>query len=402
MRIGYIAVGTELLWESKSDTNKNDLASVLSKYFLEIDKEVIVKDDIHNLQEAIKFLRNCDLIVISGGLGPTKDDITREGISKFFKCSLKFEKDLWEETKNEYEKKGFKLREIAKNQFFIPICSTPLKNEKGTAPGIFIKKGKKTIMAFPGVPEEFKFMVSNYLEPYLKNVGSKKIYKRTYNLASVFESFVEEKLQKIYEIYKPENLTILASYGIVSITIKEKSKKKFNLIDKELKNIFSGEIFSFDEIKLNEKIFEILKEKNKTLSIAESCTGGGLLYELVKIPGISKYLKGGVVVYSNEAKEKILGVPHNLLERYGAVSMDVCKEMVLRVKNKFNSDIGIAITGIAGPEGGSAEKPVGTVYIGVSNEKITNVQRFQFSGSRHRIQRFSINFGLNLLLKVLL
>lgn len=402
MKIGYIAIGSELLWENKLDSNKNELASVLSDFGLEIDKEIIIKDDIKDLLESLRFLKNCDLIILSGGLGPTKDDITREGLSKYLKRSLKFKKNLWEEIKRDFERRGVILREIAKNQFFIPESSKVLKNEKGTAPGIFTKKGRKEIFAFPGVPEEFKFMLNNYLIPFLNNKKIKKSFKRTYNLAGVFESYAEEKLQKIYENFKPVNLTILASYGIVSITISENNKERFDLLDKEIKNLFKEEIFSFDKKKLNETIFELLNEKDKSISIAESCTGGGLTYELVKVPGISKFLKGGTIVYSNEAKEKILGVPKNLIEKLGAVSLEVAKEMAERVKEKFNSDIGISITGIAGPEGGSQQKPVGTVFIGVSKEEMTNIQKFQFSGSRERIQKFSINFALNLLRKVLI
>ncbi len=402
MKIGYVAIGSELLWEYKFDSNKNELASVLSDFGLEIDKEIIIRDDIKDLLESLRFLKSCDLIILSGGLGPTKDDITREGLSKYLKCPLKFKKNLWEEIKRDFERRGVLLREIAKNQFYIPESSKVLKNEKGTAPGIFIEKGRKKIFAFPGVPEEFKFMLNNYLIPFLNNKKIKNSFRRTYNLVGVFESYVEEKLQRIYENFKPINLTILASYGIVSITIMEKDKERFQLLDEEINNLFKEEIFSFEKKKLNETIFELLKEKDKSISIAESCTGGGLTYELVKVPGISKFLKGGAIVYSNEAKEEILGVPKILIEKFGAVSLEVAKEMAERVKEKFNSDIGISITGIAGPEGGSQQKPVGTVFIGVTIDEKTNVQKFQFSGSRERIQKFSINFALNLLRKVLL
>lgn len=401
MKTGFIAVGTELLWENKIETNKNELAKILSNFGFEIQRELIIKDDIKELLNALGFLEDFDLIIISGGLGPTKDDITREGLSKYFNSPLKYHKNLFEELKGKYEKKGFKLRDIAKRQFFTPSAGKPLKNEKGTAPGILIKKGKKTIMAFPGVPEEFIFMLDSYLLPFLKTKRQREIYIRTYNLSGTFESWVEEKLIKFYEKFPHKKITILASAGIVSITIKECDRNIFKKMDKEIKIIFKDEIFSYDNKKLNEKIFDLLEGKKKTISFAESCTGGGLTYELVKIPGISKYLKGGVVAYSNEAKEKILKVSKSSLKKFGAVSFDVAKEMSENVRQKFNSDIGVSITGIAGPEGGTLQKPVGLVFIGISTKELTNVQKYQFSGSRGRIQKFSINFALDLLRKVL-
>lgn len=402
MKVGYIAVGTELLWKDKFESNKNELAKVLLKYGLEIEKELIIKDKIEDFIKGIDFLKNCNLIIISGGLGPTKDDITKEGLSKYFKSKLHFNENLWKKFKLKYEKKGFKIKEVAKNQFFIPSCSKILKNEKGSAPGIFIKKNNMTVLGFPGVPEEFKFMLSKHLEPYLKKKKFKKIFTRTYNLSGTFESYVEEKLKSFYEKFPSRKITILASFGTVSITIKEEDKNVFKKMDKEVKKLLKDEIFSFDEKKLNESIYGLLSLKDKTISIAESCTGGGLSYELVKVPGISKYFKGGIVVYSNEAKEKLLNVSKDALLNFGAVSAEVAKEMAENVRKKFKTDIGLSATGIAGPEGGSKQKPVGTVYIGISREGYTNASKFQFLGSRERIQKFSINFALHLLRKALL
>lgn len=402
MKIGYIAVGTELLAENKFDSNKNELAKILLKYGLEINKELIIKDEIKDFLKTIDFLKGSDLIVISGGLGPTKDDITREGLSKYFKSKLQLNENLWKKFKLNYKKKGLKITEISKNQFFFPSGSKILNNEKGSAPGIFIEKNNKTILAFPGVPEEFKFMLSKHLEPYLKKKKLKKIFTRIYNFSGIYESYVEEKLKMIYEKFPSKKITILASFGIVSVTIKEKDKNVFKKMDKEIKKLFKDEIFSFDEKKLNECIYDLLSLKDKTISIAESCTGGGISFEMVKVPGISKYFKGGIVVYSNEAKEELLNVSKSALLNFGAVSFEVAKEMAENVRKKFKTDIGLSVTGIAGPEGGSKQKPVGTVYIGVSTDGFANAEKFQFVGSRERIQRFSINFALNLLRKVLL
>lgn len=402
MKIGYIAVGSELLWENKIETNKSALALALSNLGLEIEREIIIKDKIEDLIEALKFFKNFNFIIISGGLGPTKDDITRDGLSKYFKVPLIFNEKLFIKFKKNYEKKGIKLKEVAKNQFFIPEGSEILMNKRGTAPGIFIKNKNLRLFAFPGVPEEFNFMVKEYLIPCLKKKKLKKIYKRNYNLAGTFESHVEEKLTSFYKKFPGEKLTILASAGIVSLSIKSTDKKIFMKMDREIKELFKDELFSLDDKSLNETIFELLKKNKKKISLSESCTGGGLTYELVKIPGISKYLIGSVVVYSNEAKEKILGVSGKTLKKFGAVSAETAMEMAEKVREKFKSDIGISITGIAGPEGGTLQKPVGTLFIGLSKKEFTKAQRFQFSGSRHRIQRFSINFALNLLRKVLL
>lgn len=402
MKIGYIAIGDELLWEDRIETNKLELANILSSFGFEIYSELILRDEKRELEKGLNFFEGFDLIIISGGLGPTRDDITREALGEYFKSPLIFYEDLFIKLKKDYEKRGIKIKEVAKNQFYIPSLGKPLKNLKGTAPGIFIKKGKWNIFAFPGVPEEFKFMLKEYLYPYLKKKSEKKVYKRTYNLAGTFESYVEDKLQDFYRQFPDENLTILASAGTVSLNIKTFDKKNFNKMDRKLKELFKEEIFSFGEKKLNETIYEILEKKNIKISVAESCTGGGLSYELVKVPGISKYFLGGMVVYSNEAKEKLLGVSGETLKKFGAVSSEVAREMAQKVRKKFNSDIGVSITGIAGPEGGSPQKPVGTVYMGISTEDFTETHRFQFSGSRGRIQKFSINFALNLIRKALL
>lgn len=400
MKIGYISIGDELLKSGKVDENKNFLSDFLSNFGFEISIQITVKDDENEIFEALKFLKDYDLIVLSGGLGPTKDDRTRFGIAKFLNSNLEFHQDLWEELSKRYEKMERKTPENLKNQFLIPKKAKPLKNEIGSAPGILAKKSKKIILAFPGVPEEFNFFVLKYVEGFLKK--KKKIYRRVYNLSGVFESNVEEKLKDFYEKFPSKKLNILASAGIVSIGLIEEKKYLFEKMDEEIKKIFKEEIFSFDEKKLNEHIYALLLKKNKTISIAESCTGGGLAYELVKVPGISKFLKGGAVVYSNEAKEDILQVSKETLKKYGAVSFEVAKQLCENVRKLFKSDIGISITGIAGPEGGTAEKPVGTVYIGISNEIKTKVEKFIFSGSRERIQKFTINFALNILRKEIL
>lgn len=402
MKIGYIAIGNELLWENRIETNKLELAHLLSLFGFEIHSELILKDEKKELAKGLNFFDGFDLVIISGGLGPTKDDITREALAEYFKSPLIFYEDLFIKLKKDYEKRGIKIKEVAKNQFYIPSLGKPLKNLKGTAPGIFIKKDKGNIFAFPGVPEEFKFMLKEYLFPYLKKKVKKRVYKRTYNLAGTFESYVEDKLKDFYEQFPGENLTILASAGIVSLSIKTFDKKNYIKMDKKIRELFKEEIFSLDEKKLNETIFEVLEKKNIKISLAESCTGGGLSYELVKVPSISKYFLGGMVVYSNEAKEKILGVKGETLKKFGAVSAETAREMAQKVRKKFKSDMGISITGIAGPEGGSAQKPVGTVYMGISTEDFTEAHRFQFSGSRERIQRFSINFALNLIRKALI
>ncbi|MEJ5167264.1 MAG: CinA family nicotinamide mononucleotide deamidase-related protein [Thermoanaerobaculia bacterium] len=402
MKIGYIAIGDELLWENRIETNKLELAQILSSFGFEIHSELILRDDKEDLKRGLDYFMDYDLVITSGGLGPTKDDLTREALSEYYKSPLIFYENLFLKLREDYEKRGIKIKEVAKNQFYIPSLGKPLKNLKGTAPGIFIKRGKKTLFSFPGVPEEFRFMLKEYLFPYLKKKVKKGVYKRTYDLAGTFESYVEDKLKDFYKEFSGEKITILASAGIVSINIKTFDKKIFNRMDRKLKELFKEEIFSLGEKKLNEIIYEILEKKNIKISVAESCTGGGLSYELVKVPGISKYFLGGLVVYSNEAKEKILGVSGETLKRFGAVSSETASEMAQKVRKKFKSDIGVSITGIAGPEGGSPQKPVGTVYMGISKEDLTETHRFQFSGSRERIQKFTINFALNLIRKALL
>jgi len=396
IKIGVIATGDDILKGITLNTNFNYIAKRINEVGGEIVFEISVPDDEDKISEALNFLKKkTDGVIIIGGLGPTHDDKTREGISKFLKIKPFFDENIWEDLKkiepNLLKEKHFKY---AWNFKGLKV----LDNPNGIAKGYFYEDKNFFLFSLPGPPKEFIPMVSKFLLPYLrkKTKIKKEVSRiRTFGLKEVE---IMEKIKEKEEILKP--FSILPKFEEVEIVLygkKEELKKKKKII----KNLLKDFIYSEKGENIEEVIGKILKRKKLKISTAESCTGGLLGDIITRVSGSSFYYKGGVVAYNEDIKVNLLGVKRKTIEKYTVYSEEVAKEMAQNVRKIFGTDIGIGITGIAGPKGGTKEKPVGTVFMAISYKDKNFVFKNIFKGEREEIKLRASYFILNKLFKIL-
>lgn len=397
MKAAILLIGTELLNGAMIDTNSIYIAEQLNKYGIEIEYKIMVRDVIEEMEKAFAFVKkNVDLIITTGGLGPTDDDITKAAIAKFLKKKLvvdeKEKKELVKKYKDRKIEKKSNFKEIEK-----PEGAISFKNDVGMAPAVYING----IVAFPGFPNELKNMFPKFLKFYAKENNLKsKIYIKDIITCGIGESILEERVK---DIFTEDNIFyefLVKDYGtLIRLQTKIENKKKVEKIVEKLYNKIADFIIGEDEERVETNIFKYLMAQKKplTISTAESCTGGMIASKLVDVSGISASFKEGIVCYSNEAKIKRLKVKKETLLAHGAVSEEVAKEMVEGLK----TDVAIATTGIAGPGGGTIEKPVGLVYIAVRVGESVEIIRKEFKGERNKIRQRTTLFALYSLLKML-
>ncbi|MCQ8211799.1 CinA family nicotinamide mononucleotide deamidase-related protein [Cetobacterium somerae] len=397
MRCTLILVGTELLNGATLDTNSVFMAEELNKAGIKIDYKLTVGDSLQKIEDALKFAKKMsDLVILSGGLGATDDDLTKEAIRKFLDKKFIIEDKELEEIKEKFRKLNIQflnknLKEVQK-----PEGAISIKNDVGMAPAFFVDG----IAAFPGVPRELYNMFPKFLNFYTKNYCKDldPIYIKDIIISGIPESILEEKIKGFFIEPNIEYEFLVKDYGIiVRMQTLDRYKNTVEKIKEKIYNSIGKYILTEDQEKIEDKIFKLLEKRNYTLSVAESCTGGMLSSTIVSVPGISKFFKEGLITYSNEAKIDRLNVNKNLIEKYGAVSKEVAKEMVIGLK----TDVGISITGIAGPEGGTKDKPVGLVYIGVKVKEKVLTFKFDFIGDREKIRRKAVLHSLFELYKIL-
>ena len=393
MTADIISIGDELLIGQVINTNASWIAGQFNLAGIEISRITAISDQkehiINTLNEAS---RRSEIILITGGLGPTKDDITKETLCEYFNTKLVFNETVFENIKELFGKRGFDISELNRKQAEVPENCIPVKNINGTAPGMWFEKEGKVYISMPGVPFEMKSMVSDHIIPKLLqkfDIGA--IVHKTILTQGLPESVLAKKIED-WEDNLPDSIKLayLPQPGIVRLRLSTSGKDKAKLEEnikieiQKLKKIIPDSIFGFDNEKLYEIIGSLLQEKNQTLSTAESCTGGYIAHLITSVAGSSEYFKGSVVAYANETKENILGVRDKSLVEYGAVSEQVAVEMAEGVKSKLKTDYAIAVTGIAGPGGGTPEKPVGTTWIAIATPQKTIVKHFQMGEHRER------------------
>lgn len=396
IKIGIIATGDDILKGITLNTNFNYIARKINETGGEIVFEISVPDNEEKIKESLNFLKDkVNGIIIIGGLGPTHDDKTREGISKFLKIKPFFDKKLWEEVKKIEpkldERRDFKYAWNFKN-FKL------LNNPNGIAKGYFYEKKNFFLFSLPGPPKEFIPMVENYVLPYLKKKINKKYEIKRIRIFGLKEIEIMEKIKEKEEFLKP--MSILPKDLEVEIVLygkKEDINKKLKFLRNKLKNF----IISEKGEKIEEVIGKYLKNKKLTIATAESCTGGLIGDIITRVPGSSRYYKGGIIAYNEDIKVNILNVNKEKIEKYKVYSEEVALEMAENVKKIFKTDIGISTTGIAGPKGGTKEKPVGLVYMGISFKDKNYVFKEIFKGEREDIKMKASLFVLNKLLKIL-
>ncbi|VAW19902.1 ADP-ribose pyrophosphatase of COG1058 family / Nicotinamide-nucleotide amidase [hydrothermal vent metagenome] len=411
MKAEIITIGDEILIGQIIDTNSAWIAEQFNRAGIEVYQVTSVHDDYLHITEALKKAEEkVDLVIITGGLGPTKDDITKNTLCKYFGTKLVFHEPTFEKIKKRFANRNISMNKLNRDQALLPESCTILPNNAGTAPGMWFEKGDTIIVSVPGIPFEMKYLVTNEILPRLRGNGKlKAIYHKTVLTQGLPESMLAEKLSEwedslpgyIKLAYLPNPMAVrlrLSAIGDDGKMLRESVEKKI----KELQQLIPENIYGYDDDRLAGVIGKLLVKKNASLAIAESCTGGYISHLITSTPGCSSYYKGSVTAYSNEVKENILEVSPNTLEEYGAVSKQVATEMALGVKKAIDTDYAVATTGIAGPGGGTEEKPVGTVWIAVATPAKTVAEKYVFGGNRERNIIRSAQTALQLLRKLVL
>ena len=397
MKAGIFLVGTELLNGATIDTNSIYIAEELNKYGIEIEFKMTVRDVMDEIVKALKYAKkNVDLVILTGGLGPTDDDITKEAMAKFLKKKLvvdeKEKKELLKKYKSYKNPNKTNFKEVEK-----PEGAISFKNDVGMAPAVYVDG----LVAFPGFPNELKNMFPKFLKYYVKENNLKsQIYIKDIITYGIGESVLETTVKDLFTEGDIFYEFLVKDYGtLIRLQTKIENKKNVAKIVKKLYNRISEFIIGEDDDRIENTIYECLNsgEKPLTISTAESCTGGMIASKLIEVPGISENFIEGIVSYSNEAKIKRLKVKKETLEKYGAVSEEVAREMLAGLK----TDIGISTTGIAGPGGGTKDKPVGLVYIGIKVKDEVKIFRRELKGDRNKIRQRAMMHALYNLLKIL-
>ena len=406
MKAEIITIGDELLIGQVIDTNSSWIAEQLNLIGITTGQITCISDNREHILSTLGSAeKNSEIILLTGGLGPTKDDITKSTLCEFFDTKLVFNEDAYKVIENLFRLRGFPVTELNRKQAEVPENCTPIPNSNGTAPGMWFEKNGKIFVSMPGVPFEMKSMIINYVLPRLATrFNSQFIVHKTILTHGIGESFLAKKIED-WENNLPENIKLayLPQPGIVRLRLTATGKNKDEMNtrieeqEKKLKAQIPELIFGYDDDTLEKIIGSYLKNKNQTVSTAESCTGGYVAHLITGVAGSSDYYKGSVIAYSNEIKEKLLGVKHESLENYGAVSEEVVKQMAVGAQKKLQTDFALATSGIAGPDGGTKEKPVGTVWIACATPEKVITEKFLFGEHRGRNIRKSALAALNML-----
>lgn len=400
-----IAIGSEMLTPFRIDTNSLWLTERLNAIGVEVRLKTIVGDDEARLEEAISdALRRSEIVIATGGLGPTEDDITRKVFARVLRRRLVLHHPTLEKIRARFAHRGIPMPAINERQALIMEGATLLENNHGTAPGMLVREGDRTAVLLPGPPREMKPMYNALVEPVLREqVGEMFILRLKLSIFGLSESRVDELAAPVYTRYTNPTTTILVKNGQIELHLTAQAKSESvaqGLLDElggKLEEALGDVVYSRRDETLEQVVGEALQRRGYTVATAESCTGGLLAGRLTEVPGSSHYFNEGVITYSNEAKIARLGVPRELIEAHGAVSEEVALAMARGVRERAGATFGIGITGIAGPGGGTAAKPVGLVYIGLADDEGAKAVRMVFPGDRHFIRVLAVNTALDTL-----
>lgn len=404
MKAEILAVGTELLMGQIANTNAQYISSKLPNVGIGVYYHSVVGDNPDRLQESLKLaLERCDVVITTGGLGPTQDDLTKETIAGLFGKKLVLNEESLISIKNYFNRVGRQMTPNNEKQAYMPEGCIILKNNNGTAPGCIIEDGSKVVVMLPGPPSEMKPMFDEFVMPYFQKKSTFLIESKFLRVFGIGESAMETLIIDLIDGQTNPTIATYAKEGEVTLRVSAKVKagedaeQILKPVVDEIKKRTGDCLYSDTDQTLDAVVANLLLEKNITIATAESCTGGLVAETLTNFPGISKVFLGGAVTYANEAKQEILGVKAQTLEKYGAVSRETATEMAEGIRKRLNTDIGISITGIAGPDGGTVEKPVGLVYVGLSSEKGTITKELRLSGNRKRIRTVTSLHALDMI-----
>lgn len=406
MKAELISIGDELLIGQVVNTNASWIASELNKWGIGVSHISMISDDENAINQALDDAgKRADVILITGGLGPTKDDITKQVLANYFDAKIIFHEPSFEQIRQLFKARNYKVSPINRKQAEIPDNCIPLHNKNGTAPGMWFEKEGKFYISMPGVPFEMKALMTDEIIPRIRekfDLGY--IYHKTIMTHGMGESMLAEKIKDLEEgLPDSIKLAYLPQPGIVRLRLSAQGDNKLDLEKmvndrcQLIQNRIPELVFGFDDISLEEVIGELLKEYGKTLSTAESCTGGYIAHLITSIAGSSYYFKGSVVAYSNDVKTKELNVKPVDLYKYGAVSRQVVEQMAIGVRNKLQTDFSLATSGIAGPDGGTKDKPVGTIWVAIATPTGVKSKLLKLGEHRGRNIRRSALAALDML-----
>ena len=406
MNAYIITIGDELLIGQTIDTNSAWMGQELNKIGIWVKRRMAIGDlpdeIIASLNEAIQL---ADVILITGGLGPTKDDLTKHVLCKYFGGELIMNEEVLQQVTEFFTRRNLPMLDVNRHQALVPSNCTTLINKRGTAPGMMWEHNGKIIVSMPGVPFEMKHIMSTHVLPKLQEKNDTQVLHETLVTACIGESFLAKKIEA-WEDALPQNIKLayLPSIGMVKLRLTIRGNKNEDLQTQllhqfeTLKKLVSENLFADNDEPMEESIGKLLLANKFSLSVAESCTGGFIASKIVSVAGSSKYFEGGIVSYSYDTKQNLLNVKKETLETFGAVSEECVKEMCKGVLERFKTTYSIAVSGIAGPDGGTDDKPIGTVWIAVGSSKKIVAQKFLFSKERFRNIELTYVYALKMLM----
>ena len=423
MRVGIITIGNELLSGFTLDRNAAWVGQQLLSSGIKVNVHHTIPDDFDVIYDTLEYQFKewrCDQIIVTGGLGPTVDDITVSSFLEYFDDSHEFDKEYWEILSERFKKLNFKMPNLNKNQAYKSKRGIMIPNLVGTARGLHYTKKHDSVLrsvkglitgdknrvnffALPGVPKEMKSMFTNYVLPEIEKSLKNKVICKSIRTTGVPESILQEKITDIIDANKEKCDVAFLPHRMLGVDIRLTSSDN-QLVEDLINSIvprIKKYVYGYDNDKLEQVIADLLIQNNLTVSTAESCTSGLLASRLTDVPGSSKYFKGGSVCYSNELKINDIGVDNDLIERYGAVSEEVAESLAKNIAQKNNTNIGIGITGIAGPDGGTEKKPVGLVFVGIFYKNNLYIKRYNLTPDRITNRELTVTLCLNEIRKIL-
>lgn len=410
MNVEILAVGSELLLGQIANTNAQYISQRLSQLGINVYYHTVVGDNRKRMLEALKIASSrADIIITTGGLGPTLDDITKETVAEYLGLPLVLHQPSVDAIREYFRSRNRICTQNNLKQAMFPEKAIVLKNSVGTAPGAIIEEDEKIYIILPGPPRELKPMFEKYVMPYLEGKSGEKIFSRVLRIYGMGESMVEEKVRDLLEKQQNPTIAPLASFGEVTLRLTVKCKRDqdpwplIKPLEDEIRRRLGDAIYGVDDDTLERVVVDLLKKNDCTLATAESCTGGLIANRITNVPGASEVFLEGMITYSNESKIKRLGVSEDTLRRYGAVSSQTAEEMVRGILKESGAHIGIGVTGIAGPGGGTPDKPVGLVYIGIGSKNgDIKVVKYNFYGNREQIKFSVANAALDNIRRLLI
>ena len=397
MKIGLVTIGAELLNGARTNTNAAWIGQNVISVGGVIDWHMTVNDEKNTIESALDEVpTSIDVVLCTGGLGPTHDDITSSVLYDYFGAKPEFDEQYWQLLTKKFAARDQVIPDINRNQAMKPDIGEVIPNPIGSARGLHLSNKSYHLFAMPGVPAEMKSMMTNTILPWIESRSKSKIHVTVMRTTGIMESVLYEKVQGILDDYPQINVAFLPRFTGVDIRLTTSDKNTLNRLVDQISPVIQKYHFGGEGVELEDAVGRLLIKNRKTIATAESCTGGLIGDRLTNISGSSLYYKGGIVAYSNSVKEKTIGVKKETLDSAGSVSEETALEMARGIRNKLNADIGLSTTGIAGPKGGTKEKPVGLVYIAISYDRGEKVYRFVFTPYRKTNKLMTSQAALNI------